>query len=168
MQCPACGHETTSVTVADVTVDVCKDGCGGVWFDAGELGKLEKAGAGAGESLLDAAPAPDAQVDPDQRLHCPTCDDVVLARHPSSAESPVLVDECPSCGGDWLNAGELRAIEAGESTEPAREQEAAAYFDQLFGAQLQAEHEKGEAEFARGEHFAHTMRFICPSHYVKH
>jgi hypothetical protein len=155
------------MTVAGVTVDMCKDGCGGIWFDAGELRKLEKAGAGVGESLLDAAPAPGARVDPGKRLRCPKCVDVVLARHPSSAESPVLVDECPSCGGYWLNAGELRAIEAGESTGRAREQQASVYFDKLFGAQMEAEHEEDEAEFAKGEHFAHTMRFICPSHYMK-
>lgn len=40
MKCPVCSNTLQKVTVADITVDVCKGGCGGFWLDCGELGKI--------------------------------------------------------------------------------------------------------------------------------
>ncbi len=37
MKCPACENSLQPTTIDDVTVDVCKNGCGGIWLDAGEL-----------------------------------------------------------------------------------------------------------------------------------
>ena len=42
--------------------------------------------------------------------HCPKCGDIVLMRHYYSKKRGVVVDECPSCGGFWLDAGELEQI----------------------------------------------------------
>ena len=33
MKCPACGGTLVEVRQADLTVEVCQQGCGGVWFD---------------------------------------------------------------------------------------------------------------------------------------
>lgn len=40
MNCPACGTAMTEVTVANVKVDACQGGCGGIWFDQFELAKV--------------------------------------------------------------------------------------------------------------------------------
>jgi Zn-finger nucleic acid-binding protein len=45
-----------------------------------------------------------------------------LHRHFFSAKRRVEVDQCPNCGGYWLDAGELNQIRA-EKAETARVQE---------------------------------------------
>jgi len=39
--CPRCSINMKKLVKEDVTIDVCKK-CGGMWVDAGELGKLAK------------------------------------------------------------------------------------------------------------------------------
>jgi uncharacterized protein len=41
------------MTVGSVTVDACRGGCGGLWFDRYELMKVDEADESAGEELLD-------------------------------------------------------------------------------------------------------------------
>ena len=52
MKCPACRNELTPFHVRDLTVDVCQGGCGGIWFDAFELQKVDEPREIAGEPLL--------------------------------------------------------------------------------------------------------------------
>ena len=40
MRCPACHRTLSPVTVDDTTVDVCQDGCAGVWFPPGVLAEV--------------------------------------------------------------------------------------------------------------------------------
>lgn len=40
--CPACGHVLTPLRVADVTIDACRGGCEGIWFDAAELLRFDE------------------------------------------------------------------------------------------------------------------------------
>ena len=38
------------------------------------------------------------------------CSDTLLMRHFFSAKRAVTVDECPTCAGVWLDAGELEMV----------------------------------------------------------
>ena len=82
MKCPACENELQQMTVADVTVDVCKGGCGGIWFDNFELKKFDEPHESAGEVLLDTEPDKAITVDHSKKLKCPKCDDVVMESIP--------------------------------------------------------------------------------------
>ena len=93
--------------MGDVTVDVCHAGCGGVWFDNKELRSLDEPSEPAEEVV---ALYRKTDVDLNRRRSCPKCDDTVMMQHFSSVHHEVLVDECPGCGGVWLDAGELAAI----------------------------------------------------------
>jgi uncharacterized protein len=53
MKCPVCGNRLTQMTAGSVTVDACRGGCGGLWFDRYELMKVDEADESAGEELLD-------------------------------------------------------------------------------------------------------------------
>jgi len=121
MNCPACGRALSSMTVADVTVDVCRGGCGGIWFDHLELAKLDDRDEAAGEALLgverDPAARPAAGAGP---RGCPRCGHAAMSRHFYSPKRAVEVDECPRCGGFWLDAGELATIRAQYATEAER------------------------------------------------
>ena len=167
MNCPACAHELRSRTAGEVTVDVCEGGCGGIWFDHFELRKLDEQSETAGEALLDIARDPAVKPDPDKRCTCPHCTDgVVMMRHFWSVKRAVTIDECPECGGVFLDAGELGSIRSEFPTEEARHAAADAYFAEVVDPMLSRAHAEDEAELARAQRFAHAFRFISPSWYV--
>ena len=120
MKCPACFNNLTQMQVGNLVVDVCQDGCGGIWFDAFELQRVDEENEAAGEPLLGIRRDERIVVDPLRKRECPRCAGVKLHRHFFSAKRRVEVDECPNCGGYWLDAGELAQIRA-ETTETARD-----------------------------------------------
>jgi len=166
MKCPACENQLQQMTVADVTVDVCKGGCGGIWFDNFELKKFDEPNESAGEALLDIELNKTVAVDHSKKLKCPKCDDIVMMRHFFSVKHEVEVDECPGCGGIWLDAGELKHMRSLFETEQQRKQAAEEYFSELFGNQLAAMKAQDDTKVAKARKFAHMFRFICPTNYI--
>src|SRR5436190_8679264 len=110
MKCPACFNELTSLQVGNVTVDVCQGGCGGIWFDEFELERVDDQTEAAGEAMLHIKRDPSVQVDSTRKRSCPKCEGIKLKKHFFSAQRRIEVDECPNCGGYWLDAGELAQI----------------------------------------------------------
>ena len=110
MKCPACDRVLSRVTVGSLEVDVCRGGCGGIWFDGYELQQVDDADETAGETLLQIPRDPNLHVDASRKRECPQCQQVKLKRHLFSPAIKVEVDECPGCGGFWLDAGELQQI----------------------------------------------------------
>lgn len=166
MNCPACGKVLGEMTVGDVTVDVCRGGCAGIWFDNFEIGKVDEAHEAAGEKLLDLRRSRSITVDPDQQRSCPKCRGQVMMRHFFSVKHQVEVDECPACGGIWLDQGELGRIRAEYATAQERSRAARDYFKDLFGDQLTAMLAESEEDRRRAERIASVFRFICPSYYI--
>lgn len=167
MKCPACERELREMTVDKLTVDVCEGGCGGIWFDPFELKQVDEAHECAGEALLEIDRDQNLEVDHSQRRKCPRCDDMILMRHFFSANMSVEVDECPGCGGMWLDEGELSAIRDEYTTEADRKTAATAHFDQIFNVELQAMKAEREFKQAQAQKIYNIFRFICPSHYLK-
>jgi len=111
MICPACGNQLNQLVAGGVVLDVCSGGCGGIWFDSFELQKVEAAQATTGDVEISIPRDPSIMMDYKARRHCPKCPgNVVLMRHYYSKRRGVVVDECPSCAGFWLDAGELEQI----------------------------------------------------------
>jgi len=91
-------------------VDICQS-CAGIWFDRFELSKVDEAHELLGEFLLhDSIPSERVLVATSSRLQCPRDTDVVMMRRSFSPGRPVMIDECPACGGVWLDADELSEI----------------------------------------------------------
>jgi Zn-finger nucleic acid-binding protein len=132
MICPACDHPLKPLQVGQLTVDVCDSGCGGIWFDNFELKRVDEPTEWEGEALLDVRFDPEIQVDHDRRRTCPKCSGVVLLRHFFSQQRRVQIDTCPSCGGVWLDAGELAMIRRENATKEDRKAAAQKYFTHLF------------------------------------
>lgn len=166
MKCPACNTVMEEVTVADITVDVCKKGCGGIWFDRFELQKVDEPHESAGESLLQIAAEGKVALDPSQRRMCPKCEGIVLMRHFFSVKKEVVVDECPSCGGYWLDFGELGSIRGQYSSDDERKKAAEEYFENIFGGELKRMQEEGEEKLKKAKKIARMFRFVCPSYYI--
>ena len=120
MKCPACFQELTELQVGAVAVDVCHGGCGGIWFDAFELQRVDEQHEAAGEHLLNIPRDPNRPVDPARKRDCPRCTGVRLMRHRFNPKSTVEVDHCPSCGGYWLDSGELEKIQKENETARTR------------------------------------------------
>jgi len=165
MKCPACGNELTQIAVGSIAVDSCKDGCGGIWFDKFELNKVDEAHETLGESLLDIPRGEGVRVNRGKR-RCPRCNDIVMMRHFFTVKQEVEVDECPKCGGFWLDTGELAAIRKQFATEAERKQAAQAFITQTFGAQMEEMRQKSQEKKERARKIARILRFLCPSYYI--
>ena len=111
MKCPACFNELTPLQVGVVTVDVCQGGCGGIWFGQHELRKTVRHGEAAPEPLARIDRDPAVAVDKSARRTCPKCTPVVMQRRFYTVKGQIEIDECPKCGGIWLDAGEMEAIQ---------------------------------------------------------
>ena len=112
MKCPACDFDLTEMETGGVKVDACHGGCGGIWFDAFELQRVDEQREVANENLLRVQRDPKRVVDAARKRACPHCDGVKLKRHFFSARKAVEVDQCPNCNGYWLDAGELEKVRA--------------------------------------------------------
>lgn len=97
MKCPACDCQMEEVVIDDIAVDVCKQGCGGLWFDRFELRKVDEPHESAGEKLMQVKREVSIDIDPSQRRKCPKCEDMTMMRHFFSVKAQVEVDECPGC-----------------------------------------------------------------------
>lgn len=124
MNCPACDHVLSSRHLAGIPVDICHGGCGGLWFDAFELAKVDESHELTDEELLRPKFNLATQVGAGAKRACPLCADVRLLRHFFSPQRQVEIDTCPQCGGVWLDAGELQRIRAEKESLNATEERA--------------------------------------------
>jgi hypothetical protein len=166
MKCPACENELSKMIAGKITVDVCKGGCGGIWFDRFELQKVDEPCESAGEVLLDITKNEKIVIDQTKRRRCPTCTGLIMMRHFMSVKKRVTVDECPGCGGYWLDVGELGTIRKEFNTEEGRRRAAEAYFSEIFDTQLAAMRAQSDEQAHRARWIARIFRFLCPSYYL--
>jgi len=166
MKCPACHGELREMEAGGIIVDVCQGGCGGAWFDHFELRKFDEPHEAEGESLLDVARDAAVVVDRSVRRGCPACPGVVMMRHPFSPCDAVEIDECPNCGGIWLDAGELASIRARFSTQQERAEAAKAWLDRTLDAQMARATQQDEKNSATLRRITHLLRFFCPSYWI--
>jgi Zn-finger nucleic acid-binding protein len=166
MKCPACDKSLAEKTIESITVDICDGGCGGIWFDNFELEKVDTATESAGEGLLEIERNESITVDHTARRKCPKCDNQIMMRHFASTNRDVEVDECPACGGVWLDVGELSRIRAQYATDDEQQDAFEKYFSSVFGEELTRLRAESEENALKAQRFARMFRFICPSYYV--
>ena len=166
MKCPACGNELREKKAGEITVDVCEGGCGGIWFDQFEFRKVDEPHESAGESLLESGRRKDVYIDRSAKRKCPRCDSVVMMRHFFCTKKEIEVDECPGCGGFWLDAGELGEIRSQYDNEEDRDKAAKEYFSELFGVHLTSMKAESREKLKKARSIASMFRFICPSAYI--
>ena len=161
MECPACENQLQQITVSGIEVDVCKGGCGGIWFDNFELKKFDEKHEANGQELLEIERDENIVVDNTQKRKCPKCDDMVMMRHFYSTKKEVEIDECPQCGGFWLDAGELERIRNLYKNEAEKQEATKKYFSEI----LTVNQIHNEAETERIRMISSIFRFISPSFY---
>jgi Zn-finger nucleic acid-binding protein len=165
MICPACGNTLEEVDLGGLCVDVCRNGCGGIWFDNFELQKVDESHESLGESLLNIEVGDGIVVDREKKRNCPKCQGIVMLKHFFGVKCEIEIDECGKCGGFFLDSGELSAIRrqfASEDERKAAEQDYfTSYHDQLRDM-LQQDYQKND----KVKSFASMFRLLCPSYYV--
>ena len=110
MNCLNCGTEMTNnevVTKKDrISYDMCEK-CGSLWLDAGELDKMAFQVKGDIEYCEH-----DKDAEPETKvMKCPRCDNFDLEKVRFLESDDIFLHTCRSCGGFWLDGGELNLID---------------------------------------------------------
>jgi Zn-finger nucleic acid-binding protein len=147
-----------------VVVDVCVESCKGMWFDWGEIRKLDETNEGFGQALQTALQHPRSNGTHRTKLLCPKCG-LPMHQHLFESQKEINVDECYQCGGFFLDSGELKSIRDGFMSEAERK----AYVGKLLAeknAYVDAVHRLKERE-SRTAAIEHFTRFLRVSYYVE-
>ena len=166
MKCPTCDHQLTEMSIYDITLDVCKGGCAGIWFDRYELQKMDEKHEPVNGELFTIPRNPQLSVDHAQRRHCPRCREVVMMRHYYSVKHEVEVDECGGCGGFWLDQGELEKIRSLYDSPEDERKNTRKFLAQQFSKNLADLEKQNDLDAQRARKFASLFRFICPSYLI--
>ena len=116
MNCPRCNSALVARSYeSDVQVDECPT-CRGMWLDKCELERIQSIVVNDYSQQL-AQPENTvaksfemARQKSRPPLACPNCGRE-MERTEAQAASMVLIDQCPSCGGKWLDFGEAQSLE---------------------------------------------------------
>lgn len=127
MKCPGCESELTEKTAGAIKVDVCHEGCGGVWFDKDELKKVDSKHEVDAEVILNVERDPSIHADREKIRFCPKCDDEELCIRWFDIKNQVEIDQCLHCSGIWLDTGELLTVRSQHATDADRQKAADAY-----------------------------------------
>ncbi len=121
IKCPACNSEMKKVFISAVgiNVDVCSDGCGGIYFDNREYYKFDEPHEDADAIFNELANKTLAQVDESAKRICPCCG-ATMAKNYSSIKRQIQIDECYKCGAKFLDGSELQKIREEYPNEEAR------------------------------------------------
>ncbi len=122
IHCPACGRKMEKLFIesANCNVDICIDGCGGIFFDNREFKKFDEQHENIDEILNAYKNNNYVKVNEDIPRTCPVCEKT-MAKHFASSKHEVEIDECYSCGGIFLDFGELEKIRSQFKTEKERQ-----------------------------------------------
>ena len=150
IKCPACQKEMAKVFVPSegVNIDICVNGCGGIYFDVREFEHFDEQHEDIDEIIKAIDGKTFKPVDDTLPRSCPVCGSK-MAKHYASAKHEILIDECYSCGGKFLDHGELQKIREQYVTEDERTADIMKYIHREVGAELKALND--EAEKLRAE-----------------
>lgn len=157
MNCPTCSKSLVSKDVAGITLDVCQNGCGGIWFDQFEFKKFDEKKEPDAEATLALKTRAGSKSASSEQHNCPKCQTVKMMRHFSSTKRQVLIDQCPLCAGVWLDVGELTQIRNEFENEEQRRKAAEALFDEMAG-----QISKKEKVPNQTRNFKNALDFIAP------
>ncbi|MHC5027052.1 MAG: TFIIB-type zinc ribbon-containing protein [Planctomycetota bacterium] len=107
LDCPKCAGSMEKVDAETCEIDRCR-GCGGIWFDTGELTQVIASKSRA--KAIDTGSADvGAQHDEMTEISCPRCKTVMEHRqHPDQPH--IGYELCIDCNGSFFDAGEIRDL----------------------------------------------------------
>lgn len=135
--CPACGEKMEKIKApeSDFYIDICTNGCGGMYFDNRELEKLDEKSENVDfifEALKGKTFKP--ATNNDVRI-CPACGSNMVKNF-ASTKREIEIDCCYTCGGKFLDYGELEKLRNQYETEADRSDDFMEDFMKIHGAEL--------------------------------
>ena len=163
MKCPVCKKDMVEKDFGSVKVDVCQNGCKGIWFDWMEIIKLDEKNEGFGNALKDALEYSRTNDENRPKLKCPKCG-ILMHAHKYQSSKEVNVDECYDCAGFFLDSGELKLIRDTFMSEQEEEE----YLNKLLKdiPSFHKAQDRQKKEKARAEALRHYTRFLRVSYYL--
>ena len=110
IKCPACEKIMQKIFMsgAGVNIDICLDGCGGIFFDNREFQRFDDKEENIDVIINAIEGKIFDSVDSDVTRICPACG-AKMVKNYVSQKHKIMIDECYSCGGKFLDNKELQA-----------------------------------------------------------
>ena len=137
IKCPACGKDMEKIFIKSegINIDICVNGCGGIFFDNREFDKFNESHEDISiieEKYKNKTYAP---VNEDKERVCPACGGKMV-KNTSAAGGDVKTDDCYICGGKFLDYGELQKIREEYENDKLRKEAAIDYLFNKAGVEL--------------------------------
>lgn len=146
LTCPACGKEMEKVFIPSegINLDICTNGCGGIYFDNREFESFDEKDEDVSKILEKVQGKEFEPVDESKDRICPNCGAKMVKNH-SSIHKTIEIDECYSCGGKFLDRGELFKIREEYDTVEERDEDILRFVYSKVGYEL-AEQDRMHSE----------------------
>lgn len=137
INCPACGKIMKKVFIPGegINIDICMDGCGGIFFDNREFDKFNEENEDISAIIENYKGNTYTQVNDNTQRTCPVCG-MKMVQNTSSVKKEVTIDECYGCGGKFLDYGELEKIRDEFKNDKERSQAAINYLYNNVGQEI--------------------------------
>lgn len=157
LKCPACGKDMEKVFIPSegINLDVCTDGCGGIFFDNREFDDFDEKDEDISAILSKIENKEFEKVDTSAVRFCPNCG-AKMVKNSSSIHNTIEVDDCYSCGGKFLDRDELVKIRAEYDTADQRDEDILRYVYKNVGQEL-AELDQAHSEIVPHKTFVRKL-----------
>ena len=124
IDCPACGKTMKKIFMSTqgCCLDVCAEGCGGIFFDPNELQYFDEETENIDELTKAIEGKTFNTTDESEIRVCPLCGNNMVKNYVSAKEQ-VQIDECYNCGSKFFDNGELEKMRKEYATEKDRRQD---------------------------------------------
>ncbi len=149
IHCPACEKEMAKIYMPEqkINLDVCINGCGGIYFDNREFSKVDEQNEDISPLIEIFEGKTFKKADETQTRICPVCG-MKMVKNYASAKHEIQVDECYGCGGKFLDYQELDKIRAQYATEEERAADVIKELYNSVGFELEEFQKKYEKQMA--------------------
>ena len=139
IKCPACQKKMKKIFIPSegINVDICLDGCGGIYFDNREFKYFDEQHENIDEIIKAVEGKTFEKTDETLPRTCPVCG-ARMVKNFASVKKEVQIDECYACGGKFLDHGELSKIRAQYKTEEERTADSMKLLYDTVGIKLKA------------------------------
>jgi len=139
IKCPACQKEMVKIFIPSegVNVDICLNGCGGIYFDNREFSYFDEQHENIEEILETIKDKFFEIVNENFPRSCPVCG-AKMVKNFASPKKEVQIDECYKCGGKFLDNGELQKIRAEYKNQEERTDDVIKMIYNTVGTELKA------------------------------
>ena len=143
LTCPACGKTMEKVFIPSqgINLDICTEGCGGIYFDNREFDKFDEKHEDISEILKKIDGKTFAAVNETMTRVCPVCGAKMVKNH-SGINHNIEIDDCYSCGGKFLDNSELIKIREEYENNEQRDEDILRYVYKKIGPKLAEQDEK--------------------------